>query len=636
MIKLSVIIPAYNAEPYLGELVACLSRQMVEGVEVIIIDDGSNKKVAYSEEWLTVVNKKNGGVSTARNMGLDMAKGEYVQFIDADDLVPEYFFKVLFKKIDDEMPDVIEYSWKSLTREGTQHNFVLRSLDDRLPNPSVCTRCFKRSAIGDIRFNERKDSTEDEDFSRKIGYLDKDSKLKRAIVPEYMYYYRTAVTNSKIKRFKSGLMKTKRIVYYYPHVVKEMGWLLDEIKKEDETNEVWLLTKNCDIPELRRYCQVAQPFKIWGHEKRGEENNYVDVIEPPLETQVVLYAEFLPLVGGIETFIYNFICHMKDLYDIVVVYDDIHAIRARMYAKEVQIIKHNKDGYNRAIICDTLICNRLTDKIPTNIRFKQSIQLCHCCKQIAIPMPTDRDKIVCVSDTSKKSWGKAAEDAGVIHNFSSKNTGEALMLVSATRIGAPDKGKNDRRMIQLAEMMNEARIPFIWLVFSNNPLKNAPAGVVNAGFTMNVESILKRADYLVQLSDEESWCLSANEALINGCAVLVTPFEATKEMGVIDGVNGYIVPFDMDFDVKKLLKVPRGFKYECQDDEITKKWVKLLGNTKPKGGYVPDIPAFKVKAKKEYLDIVLNRIVKKNEELEVTESRALDLERKGLCSIVGG
>ena len=634
--KLSIIIPAYNAEPYLGELVACLRRQMCEGVEVIIVDDGSDKKVAYKEKWLKVYNKKNGGVSTARNKGLDVAKGDYIQFIDADDLVPDYFLKVLLKKIDDESPDVIEFSWKSLSSEGVQHNFVLRNKEDRLPNVSACTRCFKRSVIGDVRFNVLKDSTEDEDFSRKIGYIDKESPLKRAIITEYMYFYRTAVENSKIKRFKKGLMKTKRIVYYYPHVTKEMGWLLDEIKKEDETNEVWLLTKNCDIPELKRFCQIARPFKIWGHEKRGDACDCIEIIDPPLKVQVVMYIEFAPRLGGIETFLYNFASNMKDKYDIAIVYDDMDIMRQRLYAKLVRCI-NNKHGQGRQIICDTLICNRLTDKIPKNIKYKKSVQICHCCKQITLPIPTDRDLLVCVSEASKKSWGKVAEDALVIHNFSTnKAPDNALMLVSATRIGAPDKGKNDKRMIQLAEMLEAAKIPYVWLIFSQAPLRGAPPSVINCGVTEHIEHFLKRADYLVQLSDEEAWCLSANEALLCGCPVIVTEYEAAREMGVVEGVNGYYVPFDMNFDVKKLLNVPKGFKYECKDDEIAEKWVEILGDTKPEGGYVPQLPPFTVRAKREYIDVVLDRLVRKGEEISVTEARALDLERKGLCDIVEG
>ena len=633
--KLSIIIPAYNAEPYLGELVACLKRQMVEGVEVIIVDDGSEKKVAYKEKWLTVINKENGGVSTARNMGLDIAKGDYIQFIDADDLVPDYFLQVLLKKIDDESPDIIEFSWKSLSSEGVQHNMKLNSNSDRLSNPSSCTRCFKRSVIGDNRYNTKKDSTEDEDFSRKIGFLDRDLKLKRAVITQYMYFYRTYVPNSKIKRFKKGLMKTKRVVYYYPHVVKEMAWLLDEIKKEDETNEVWLLTKNCDIPELKRYCQIAQPFKIWGHIKRGEPCNYIEIIEPPLKTQVVLFVQFATRIGGIEKFLYNFACRMKEHYDIVIVYNDMDYMLSRKLAKVVRTMKNNTD---RQIVCDTVIFNRLTDKIPANITYKKSIQLCHCCKQKILSIPKDRDMLITVSETSKESWGLAAKDAKVIHNFSTsgEKDGEALILVSATRIAAPDKGNNDKRMIRLANMMNEAKIPFVWLVFSQRPLTGAPANVINCGVVDNIEYFLRKATYLVQLSDEESWCLSVNEALINGCPVIVTPFKAIYEMGVEDGKNGYVVPFNMDFDVKKLLEVPKDFVFTSDDDAIVEQWRSILGDTKPEGGYVPYIPPYMVKAVREYQDIVLNRLVRKGEELTVDEARALDLEQKGLCKIVEG
>ena len=635
--KLSIIIPAYNAEPYLGELVACLSRQIVDGVEVIIVDDGSDMKVAYKEKWLTVINKKNGGVSTARNKGLEVAKGEYIQFIDADDLVPAYFIKLLLQKIDEESPDIIEYSWKSLSNEGVQHNMKLNSVNDRLSNCSSCTRCFKRSTIGDIRYNEKKDATEDEDFSRKIGFLDKDSPLKRAVIPEYMYYYRTYVPNSKIKRFKKGVMKTKRIVYYYPTVDENMTWLLDEIKKVDEKNEVWLLTNTCGIPELKKYCQIARPFKIWAHEKRGEPCNLIDIVEPPLKTQVVLYVQFATRIGGIETFLYNFACRMREFYDIVVVYEDMDFLRARKLAAVVRTI-NIKNNPARQIICDTVIFNRLTDKIPANITYKKSIQLCHCCKQLSFGIPTDRDMLITVSETSKESWGLEAKDALVIHNFSGsgmKNP-NTLMLISATRIGAPDKGNNDKRMIQLANMLNEAKIPYIWLVFSQRPLNGAPANVINVGMSDYVECFMKRADYLVQLSDEESWCLSVEEALINGCPVIVTAFKSAYEIGVEDGKNGYIVPFNMDFDVKKLLKVPKGFKHPSNDDAIIEEWRGILGDTKPEGGYVPYIPPYTVKAVREYIDIKLNRTVKKGEELIVDEARALDLEQKGLCRIVEG
>ena len=117
--KLSIIIPAYNAEPYLGELTDCLTPQVpLDGsVEVIIVDDGSRVPVSYAAKWLKVIRQDNQGVSTARNVGIDIAKGDYISFVDADDWLPGYYVEKLLEKTKDE-PDVIELSWKTLTRDN--------------------------------------------------------------------------------------------------------------------------------------------------------------------------------------------------------------------------------------------------------------------------------------------------------------------------------------------------------------------------------------------------------------------------------------------------------------------------------------------------------------------------------------
>ena len=97
--KLSIIIPAYNAENYLPQLLACLDKQMIPGVEVIIIDDGSKVPVKTDYKWAQVIRQENGGASAARNTGLDNAKGEYIVFIDADDLVADNYIDMIKAKI---------------------------------------------------------------------------------------------------------------------------------------------------------------------------------------------------------------------------------------------------------------------------------------------------------------------------------------------------------------------------------------------------------------------------------------------------------------------------------------------------------------------------------------------------------
>lgn len=102
--KISVIIPVYNAEKYLARCVDSLLSQTYGDLEIIIIDDGSKDGSGalidgYAERdgRITAVHKENGGVSSARNLGLKQAHGEYIAFIDADDYVKENYIEVLYK-----------------------------------------------------------------------------------------------------------------------------------------------------------------------------------------------------------------------------------------------------------------------------------------------------------------------------------------------------------------------------------------------------------------------------------------------------------------------------------------------------------------------------------------------------------
>ena len=628
MIKLSIIIPAYNAEPYIDELINMLKPQITDEIEVLVVDDGSRQPYLAPYDFVKVYRKENGGCSTARNLGLDKAIGEYVSFIDADDMIPHYFVQTLLEKIKGGY-DVIDFSWKSLSKEGAQHDHRLMSDADWLTNPSVCTRAFKRSFIGDIRFNEQKDSTEDEDFSRKVGYLFKDAGFKHGAISEYMYFYRTAVTNSKIKRFKKGLMKTKRIVYHVPYVSADRMDLLEEIKAEDQKNEVWLLTQQCDIPEMRKYCQIHKPFAIWGHELRGEKLPQFEKINPPRRTQIVLYCEYANKVGGISTFIYNFCKELSRFYEIIFVYDRMDIMQL---SRIVQYVPVMKNGSNTHIMCDTLILNRLTDKIPDNITFKKTVQVCHCCKQLNFDLPKNRDILVNVSEAARSSWGDQAKDGIVIHNMVQREAREMLFLVSATRVGASDKGSNDSRMLKLANMLHEKKIPFIWFNFSDGQLRNAPKGFYNMPATLKVQDYIKKADYLVQLSDEEAYSYAVLEALINDTAVIATPFESGKEQGLEDGVTGYIVPYDMDFDVTKLLNIPR-FKFAHTNEPMIQKWTEILGTPHCREDFEKQ-NAVVTRVLRDYYDMELGQELQKGTELIMRKERAKYVKSFGHIEII--
>ena len=157
-----------------------------------------------------------------------------------------------------------------------------------------------------------------------------------------------------------------------------------------------------------------------------------------------------------------------------------------------------------------------------------------------------------------------------------------LKLIAPTRLGK-DKGKIWERMEILAKQLEKYKIPFIFYVFSNI---DKPTEIKEFAFMqpqLDISSYMKDSSYLVQFSDTEGYAYTINEALCLGLPVLVTNFAVVDEIGIKDGKNGYVIPFevfeDETFDWKPLIdkiynKVPH-FKYKARDSK--KAWRKLLG-----------------------------------------------------------
>ena len=601
---LSIIIPYYNAKKYTDELLAVLDKQMDEEVEVILVDDGSPEQYKTEYEWLKlIVLFENHGTSFARNSGLDEAQGEYIAFIDADDMVSKDYICKIKDKIH-KGKDYIELSWKSLTPQGMQYNCRVSSVQ-KLGNPSVCTRVFKRSFIGDHRFNESRDAGEDEQFTRLLDL----SRGSRDFITSFMYFYRTDVEGSQVKRFKQGLTKTKRIVYNVPNATDPA--LVEEIKELDKEHEVFLFCKE-HLPELERYCQVSIPYKTWAHQIKGEPCPLVEIISTGLKTQVVIYISGSPGHDGLSTFIYNFCCQLKDDYDITVLHDFLSYNVVRRLRPMVRVVCRNK----KPITCDTLLMMRLGDTVPEEVKYGQMFQIVHCTKS---PIRTlTREDCIFVSETSRDSFG---EKGTVIYNIGNptKPT-NTLMLMSTSRIGASDKGDQDRRMVDFANRLNQEGIEFLWLYFSELTLKGAPSNMVRIDPVDDVRGYLEHADYLVHLSTNEAYCYSITEAFSMGVPVIVSDLPVLKELGFKDKKHGYII--HEGFDVKQILKVPRFKAFNAVNDErIVSEWCALLGDTVPLHDYIPDEVKV-VRCIHPYKDIQLDKMINLGEVLELEPERA--------------
>ena len=604
---LSIIIPYYNVAPYTDELLRCLEPQIREGVEVILIDDGSLVPYKTDYEWVKVVRQDNKGVSSARNRGLELAQGEYICFIDSDDLVSDRYVDRILNKIPF---DYLDMSWKSLPG-GQQFETKLSSDSDRLRNPSAVTRAFSRTLIGNIRFNEQKQAAEDAEF---VNIVCKRAE-RVAVITDYNYFYRTYTPNSLTKRYLSGDTDTKRIVYHYKHITADMTDLLEEIKQENKVNEVYVLTEQNDIPELEQYARVSKPCKVRGMELRGEPLASFTKILPTPEFDIVIYSSHKH-INGIFTWIYSFCGQMSDKYSIAVLHEGMEPNMIEKLIKYAYV-KQNGDP----IKCKTLLMMRLSDAIPNNIRYNKSIQMVHATHiNDSWILPQDRNELIPVSETVKKSWDLKA-DSILNMTFSDDKT---LHLISATRLKTQEKGLE--RMKHLCYLLRQAKIPFVWECYSD--ITPDIKYITHKNMIPDIRQKIRSADYLVQLSDDEAFCYSIVEALEEGTAVITTPLSVLSEIGFKEGTHGYTFGFDMEGDIQRLRTVPE-FEYKYNNEPIKKRWGNLLGNSSVKNTHPITIQCIK-----RYRDVQLDRYVEEGEILTLNPRRAQEIIESGYAKEV--
>lgn len=125
-LKLSIIVPIYKVEQYLGKCVDSLLNQDLpcEEYEIILVDDGSPDGCpAMCEEYanahanVSVVHRENGGLSAARNSGVEVAQGKYVQFVDSDDYLEPNVLKTLVEKMDADHLDILRFNYQNVNEQ---------------------------------------------------------------------------------------------------------------------------------------------------------------------------------------------------------------------------------------------------------------------------------------------------------------------------------------------------------------------------------------------------------------------------------------------------------------------------------------------------------------------------------------
>lgn len=122
---ISVIIPIYNVENYLERCIKSVINQTYKNFELILVNDGSQdrsgkicEEYAKKDSRIIVIHKKNGGLSDARNKGIDICKGDFITFIDSDDYVEKQYLEILYNAIKRENANISICSYRSIYENG--------------------------------------------------------------------------------------------------------------------------------------------------------------------------------------------------------------------------------------------------------------------------------------------------------------------------------------------------------------------------------------------------------------------------------------------------------------------------------------------------------------------------------------
>lgn len=343
----------------------------------------------------------------------------------------------------------------------------------------------------------------------------------------------------------------------------------------------------------------------------------------------IFYFSHINVIGGIESFFY-YLAKKYQNWDITIYYKtgDINQIkRLKQYVR----VKKYKGEH---IVCDKAFFNFNLDIID-NVDAKEYIQIAHGDYKAMGIMPNTHPKITKYLGVSKQVCDTYKEitgfDTELVYNPVEIDTPKKVLnLISATRL-TKEKGKD--RIIKLSKILDDANIPYLWTIFTNDVNKINNPNIIYMKPRLDITNYIANADYLVQLSDNEGYCYSVIESLLVGTPVIVTECPVFKELGVINGENGFILDFKLkNIPINDIYDKKLKFEYKPKESN----WEKFL--EKGKSTYEEE-KNMRVKVKcirtAGYTDLELNRHINFNEEFEVEEERAEFLKNHNAVEIIG-
>ena len=301
MPKISVIVPVYKVEQYLNRCIDSILNQTYTDLEVILVDDGSPDncpalcdQAALCDPRVVVIHKENGGVSSARNAGLNVATGEYIAFVDSDDYISSNMCEVLLEAVERTNADIAECDlqfgvWEN---EDTGEECVYsgtEAIGKVLLEPrfklglavNVCNKLYRSELFKEIKFSEQVSYGEDREIVLRLFYAAK-CVLKRNVTL-YMY----SQEGESIMRSPLTLKKVRSELY-----VNQLN--AEFLKDKDELRPMYDLirVRRCDLLFHYYYeCYQRRENEAFGtaaESIKNEINEYVPKLREKLNLWLLL------------------------------------------------------------------------------------------------------------------------------------------------------------------------------------------------------------------------------------------------------------------------------------------------------------------------------------------------------------
>lgn len=289
MPKISVIVPVYNTEKYVERCLDSIANQTWQDLEILIINDGStDNSETVIKQWMEnnynkvdikYWKKENGGLSDARNYGVNHATGEYLSFIDSDDYIGKNLYKSLEKYMEQNI-DLIKFKMQTIDEKGNR----IQKLDGPIFEKCTGEEAFEKMCTKDTFLEVaciylyRREFFINYNFSYTERTYHEDFGLTPLIViqaksvvstNEYGYYY--SQTNNSIMRnsdYQKNKKKVKDVLLHYDNAVKKID-KMDISKQSKErikryyTNTVIIKAKNLKGNDFEEYIKDIKERKLY-------------------------------------------------------------------------------------------------------------------------------------------------------------------------------------------------------------------------------------------------------------------------------------------------------------------------------------------------------------------------------------